>query len=65
MSRAEREIARLNDELYQLAAARDQDRDAWRRALAEHPECPRCVALAAALDIARDTIDQLARERPG
>lgn len=62
MSRAERELAHLRAELYRVAKTRDEDREAMRRALAEHPECPRCAVLQARLDLARETIDAMAAE---
>lgn len=71
MSRAKREIESLQIEVATLrldraeTLARLQDeRGAIRAALAQHPACPRCGALQAALDAARETINDLARERP-
>lgn len=64
MSRAQREIDALRSELWRIAKNRDDDREALRRAVREHPECPRCAAMSVALETARDTIDGLAAARP-
>lgn len=64
MSRAERELAQLRAELYRIAKTRDEDREAMRRAVTEHPACPRCAVLAAQLELARETIDAMAAEIP-
>lgn len=71
MSRADRIIADLTvrlreseEERDRLAGQRHYDREAARRALAQHPHCERCAAMQAALDLARDTIDQMAASRP-